>query len=160
MINCPYLCSCYVSLACIIQFTIIFLVIKKGKKVLLYWKWRTEVLWESEKPLVLDGLHVRSIQISKSHSKEGLLPKLVSLAGHVIIKKDLCSNLLPTLPINQLVSNFVFDCGRNNKSLFGGASGFMGLGRSDLSNQCYIWRIFFLLIKLQLQAHWLWVIIS
>ncbi|KAH1219589.1 hypothetical protein GmHk_13G039668 [Glycine max] len=44
----------------------------------------------------------------------------------------------------------------NNKSLFGGASGFMGLGRSDLSNQCYIWRIFFLLIKLQLQAHWLW----
>ncbi|KAL2332539.1 hypothetical protein Fmac_020120 [Flemingia macrophylla] len=31
------------------------------------------------------------------------------------------------------VSNFVFGCGRNNKGLFGGASGIMGLGRSDLS---------------------------
>ncbi|CAJ1954959.1 unnamed protein product [Sphenostylis stenocarpa] len=31
------------------------------------------------------------------------------------------------------VSDFVFGCGRNNKGLFGGASGLMGLGRSDLS---------------------------
>ncbi|KAJ1428463.1 Xylanase inhibitor, C-terminal [Sesbania bispinosa] len=31
------------------------------------------------------------------------------------------------------VSNFVFGCGRNNKGLFGGASGLMGLGRSYLS---------------------------
>ncbi|XP_015570839.2 aspartyl protease family protein At5g10770 [Ricinus communis] len=31
------------------------------------------------------------------------------------------------------VSNFIFGCGRNNKGLFGGASGLMGLGRSDLS---------------------------
>ncbi|TKY47999.1 Aspartic proteinase nepenthesin-1 [Spatholobus suberectus] len=31
------------------------------------------------------------------------------------------------------VSNFVFGCGRNNKGLFGGASGLMGLGRSHLS---------------------------
>lgn len=31
------------------------------------------------------------------------------------------------------VSNFVFGCGRNNKGLFGGASGLMGLGRSELS---------------------------
>ena len=31
------------------------------------------------------------------------------------------------------VSNFVFGCGRNNKGLFGVASGLMGLGRSDLS---------------------------
>ncbi|XP_027926853.1 aspartyl protease family protein At5g10770-like [Vigna unguiculata] len=31
------------------------------------------------------------------------------------------------------VSNFVFGCGRNNKGLFGGASGIMGLGRSELS---------------------------
>ncbi|XP_050233637.1 aspartyl protease family protein At5g10770 [Mercurialis annua] len=31
------------------------------------------------------------------------------------------------------VRNFVFGCGRNNKGLFGGASGLMGLGRSDLS---------------------------
>ncbi|CAN0919530.1 Aspartyl protease family protein At5g10770 [Linum grandiflorum] len=30
-------------------------------------------------------------------------------------------------------SNFIFGCGRNNKGLFGGASGLMGLGRSDLS---------------------------
>ncbi|KAL6141141.1 hypothetical protein ACLB2K_059432 [Fragaria x ananassa] len=30
-----------------------------------------------------------------------------------------------------LVDNFVFGCGRNNKGLFGGASGLMGLGRSD-----------------------------
>lgn len=31
------------------------------------------------------------------------------------------------------VENFVFGCGRNNKGLFGSASGLMGLGRSDLS---------------------------
>ncbi|KAF4387656.1 hypothetical protein G4B88_003983 [Cannabis sativa] len=31
------------------------------------------------------------------------------------------------------VNGFVFGCGRNNKGLFGGASGLMGLGRSDLS---------------------------
>ncbi|CAI9113835.1 OLC1v1014520C1 [Oldenlandia corymbosa var. corymbosa] len=37
--------------------------------------------------------------------------------------------LLGTIP----VENFVFGCGRNNKGLFGGASGLMGLGRSDLS---------------------------
>lgn len=29
------------------------------------------------------------------------------------------------------VNNFVFGCGRNNKGLFGGASGLMGLGRSE-----------------------------
>ena len=32
-----------------------------------------------------------------------------------------------------LVKDFIFGCGRNNKGLFGGASGLMGLGRSDLS---------------------------
>lgn len=31
------------------------------------------------------------------------------------------------------VDNFVFGCGRNNRGLFGLASGLMGLGRSDLS---------------------------
>ncbi|KAL6996754.1 hypothetical protein U1Q18_006882 [Sarracenia purpurea var. burkii] len=31
------------------------------------------------------------------------------------------------------VGGFVFGCGRNNRGLFGGASGLMGLGRSDLS---------------------------
>lgn len=31
------------------------------------------------------------------------------------------------------VNNFVFGCGRNNKGLFGGTSGLMGLGRSSLS---------------------------
>ncbi|KAF8400479.1 hypothetical protein HHK36_013777 [Tetracentron sinense] len=31
------------------------------------------------------------------------------------------------------VEDFVFGCGRNNKGLFGGAAGLMGLGRSDLS---------------------------
>nr|AFK37220.1 unknown [Lotus japonicus] len=31
------------------------------------------------------------------------------------------------------VSNFVFGCGKNNKGLFGGVSGLMGLGRSNLS---------------------------
>lgn len=31
------------------------------------------------------------------------------------------------------VEDFVFGCGRNNRGLFGGASGLMGLGRSDLS---------------------------
>ncbi|XP_047316920.1 aspartyl protease family protein At5g10770 [Impatiens glandulifera] len=31
------------------------------------------------------------------------------------------------------VQDFVFGCGRNNKGLFGGASGLMGLGRSELS---------------------------
>lgn len=31
------------------------------------------------------------------------------------------------------VSNFIFGCGRNNKGLFGGVSGLMGLGRSYLS---------------------------
>ncbi|XP_030551240.1 aspartyl protease family protein At5g10770 [Rhodamnia argentea] len=31
------------------------------------------------------------------------------------------------------LDNFVFGCGRNNKGLFGGASGLMGLGRSSLS---------------------------
>lgn len=31
------------------------------------------------------------------------------------------------------VESFIFGCGRNNKGLFGGASGLMGLGRSDLS---------------------------
>ncbi|KAJ7952006.1 Aspartyl protease family protein [Quillaja saponaria] len=31
------------------------------------------------------------------------------------------------------INKFVFGCGRNNKGLFGGASGLMGLGRSDLS---------------------------
>ncbi|KAL5573063.1 hypothetical protein UlMin_022660 [Ulmus minor] len=31
------------------------------------------------------------------------------------------------------VKDFVFGCGRNNKGLFGGASGLLGLGRSDLS---------------------------
>ncbi|XP_062090027.1 aspartyl protease family protein At5g10770 [Humulus lupulus] len=36
---------------------------------------------------------------------------------------------LGTTPIN----GFVFGCGRNNKGLFGGASGLMGLGRSELS---------------------------
>ncbi|PON77756.1 Aspartic peptidase [Parasponia andersonii] len=36
---------------------------------------------------------------------------------------------LGTTPLND----FVFGCGRNNKGLFGGASGLMGLGRSDLS---------------------------
>lgn len=32
-----------------------------------------------------------------------------------------------------IVDNFIFGCGRNNKGLFGGASGLMGLGRSNLS---------------------------
>ncbi|WJZ95502.1 hypothetical protein VitviT2T_014270 [Vitis vinifera] len=32
-----------------------------------------------------------------------------------------------------LVKDFIFGCGRNNKGLFGGVSGLMGLGRSDLS---------------------------
>ncbi|KAA8540566.1 hypothetical protein F0562_024515 [Nyssa sinensis] len=36
---------------------------------------------------------------------------------------------LGTTPID----NFVFGCGRSNEGLFGGASGLMGLGRSDLS---------------------------
>lgn len=31
------------------------------------------------------------------------------------------------------VDDFVFGCGRNNKGLFGGASGLMGLGRSEMS---------------------------
>ncbi|XP_043704795.1 aspartyl protease family protein At5g10770 isoform X2 [Telopea speciosissima] len=31
------------------------------------------------------------------------------------------------------VQNFLFGCGRNNKGLFGGAAGLMGLGRSELS---------------------------
>ncbi|KAG2729515.1 hypothetical protein I3843_01G248800 [Carya illinoinensis] len=31
------------------------------------------------------------------------------------------------------VNDFLFGCGRNNKGLFGGASGLMGLGRSDVS---------------------------
>lgn len=31
------------------------------------------------------------------------------------------------------ISNFIFGCGRNNKGLFGGASGLLGLGRSSLS---------------------------
>lgn len=31
------------------------------------------------------------------------------------------------------VEGFVFGCGRNNKGLFGGASGLMGLGRSEIS---------------------------
>ncbi|OVA05232.1 Peptidase A1 [Macleaya cordata] len=31
------------------------------------------------------------------------------------------------------VNDFIFGCGRNNKGLFGGASGLMGLGRSNLS---------------------------
>lgn len=31
------------------------------------------------------------------------------------------------------VKNFVFGCGKNNKGLFGGTSGLMGLGRSELS---------------------------
>ncbi|XP_027126278.1 aspartyl protease family protein At5g10770 [Coffea eugenioides] len=37
--------------------------------------------------------------------------------------------ILGTIP----VENFVFGCGRNNRGLFGAASGLMGLGRSDLS---------------------------
>ncbi|XP_022991886.1 aspartyl protease family protein At5g10770 [Cucurbita maxima] len=32
-----------------------------------------------------------------------------------------------------VIDNFIFGCGRNNKGLFGGASGLMGLGRSKLS---------------------------
>lgn len=36
---------------------------------------------------------------------------------------------LGTTPVN----NFLFGCGRNNKGLYGGTSGLMGLGRSDLS---------------------------
>lgn len=36
---------------------------------------------------------------------------------------------LGTTPVN----NFIFGCGRSNKGLFGGASGLMGLGRSELS---------------------------
>ncbi|KAA0058691.1 aspartyl protease family protein [Cucumis melo var. makuwa] len=31
------------------------------------------------------------------------------------------------------IDNFIFGCGRNNKGLFGGASGLMGLARSELS---------------------------
>ncbi|XP_057966883.1 aspartyl protease family protein At5g10770 [Malania oleifera] len=34
---------------------------------------------------------------------------------------------------NTPVDNFVFGCGRDNRGLFGGASGLIGLGRSDLS---------------------------
>ncbi|KAF6176521.1 hypothetical protein GIB67_007904 [Kingdonia uniflora] len=34
---------------------------------------------------------------------------------------------------NTVVKNFTFGCGHNNKGLFGGASGLMGLGRSSLS---------------------------
>ncbi|PIN17998.1 Aspartyl protease [Handroanthus impetiginosus] len=37
--------------------------------------------------------------------------------------------ILGTTPVDD----FVFGCGRNNKGLFGSASGLMGLGRSDLS---------------------------
>lgn len=43
---------------------------------------------------------------------------------------------LGTVQLNLGISpvrNFIFGCGRNNKGLFGGASGLMGLGRSDLS---------------------------
>ncbi|XVF23347.1 hypothetical protein REPUB_Repub13aG0030500 [Reevesia pubescens] len=34
---------------------------------------------------------------------------------------------------NTTADSFVFGCGRNNKGLFGGASGLMGLGRSSIS---------------------------
>ncbi|KAM7254314.1 hypothetical protein ACFE04_031996 [Oxalis oulophora] len=34
---------------------------------------------------------------------------------------------------SNVVKDFVFGCGRNNKGLFGGASGLMGLGKSSLS---------------------------
>ncbi|KAG6593355.1 Aspartyl protease family protein, partial [Cucurbita argyrosperma subsp. sororia] len=34
---------------------------------------------------------------------------------------------------NVSVENFIFGCGRNNKGLFGGTSGLMGFGRSELS---------------------------
>ncbi|KAJ4828323.1 hypothetical protein Tsubulata_012013 [Turnera subulata] len=37
--------------------------------------------------------------------------------------------MLGTIP----VSKFIFGCGRSNEGLFGGASGLMGLGRSDIS---------------------------
>ncbi|KAJ6944278.1 aspartyl protease family protein [Populus alba x Populus x berolinensis] len=34
---------------------------------------------------------------------------------------------------NTTVNNFIFGCGRKNQGLFGGASGLVGLGRTDLS---------------------------
>ncbi|KAK3011860.1 hypothetical protein RJ639_010521 [Escallonia herrerae] len=37
--------------------------------------------------------------------------------------------ILGTTPVDS----FIFGCGRNNRGLFGGASGLLGLGRSDLS---------------------------
>ncbi|XAR67802.1 Nepenthesin [Bertholletia excelsa] len=40
------------------------------------------------------------------------------------------------------VEGFVFGCGRNNKGLFGGASGLMGLGKSDLSMVSQTSRLF------------------
>ncbi|ESQ27140.1 hypothetical protein EUTSA_v10018461mg [Eutrema salsugineum] len=40
------------------------------------------------------------------------------------------------------VENFVFGCGRNNKGLFGGTSGLMGLGRSSLSLVSQTMKIF------------------
>ncbi|XP_038993325.1 aspartyl protease family protein At5g10770-like isoform X2 [Hibiscus syriacus] len=40
------------------------------------------------------------------------------------------------------VENFIFGCGRNNKGLFGGASGLLGLGRSSISLVSQTWAIF------------------
>ncbi|KAK4801487.1 hypothetical protein SAY86_021974 [Trapa natans] len=41
---------------------------------------------------------------------------------------------LDTLSLGTVsVNSFIFGCGRNNKGLFGGASGLMGLGRSSVS---------------------------
>ncbi|CAL1376956.1 unnamed protein product [Linum trigynum] len=57
----------------------------------------------------------------------------VSYGDGSYTRGDLATEQLKLGGETEPVSNFVFGCGRNNKGLFGGASGLMGMGRSQLS---------------------------
>ncbi|CAL1399929.1 unnamed protein product [Linum trigynum] len=57
----------------------------------------------------------------------------VSYGDGSYTRGDLATEQLNLGGETEPVHNFVFGCGRYNKGLFGGASGLMGLGRSELS---------------------------
>ncbi|XP_060965678.1 aspartyl protease family protein At5g10770-like [Cannabis sativa] len=72
-----------------------------------------------------------SQETNGSHPAVTIIHTLVSYGDGSYTSGEIGSEHLKlgTTPVN----GFVFGCGRNNKGLFGGASGLMGLGRSDLS---------------------------
>lgn len=92
----------------------------------------------SYQPLPCNSPSCNSLQFSTGNSGIcGINPPTcnydISYGDGSYSRGELGRDLLLLGKTAPLISDFVFGCGRNNKGLFGGVSGLMGLGRNELS---------------------------